>query len=148
MDDFIAPYRFAHGCGTITARDGTGNKEGVAAGGQVVGYADTVEVYSVAEGNWRYGTVPIESAETTFPIVKVSVSVSNLPLDLIHAASVPIEDSFALFGGLDYADLRPLDSILRYISDSDSWVEMEAKLVTPRGWATVIPLKRSIFPPC
>ena len=53
MEDFLAPYRFNHGCGTISAQDG--NKEGVAAGGQVVGFADTVEIYSVADGNWRYG---------------------------------------------------------------------------------------------
>ena len=71
-----------------------------------------------------------------------------MSLDLIHVGSVPIKDSFALFGGLDYVDLRPLDSILRHIPNSDSWVEMEDKLVTPRGWATVIPLRRSIFPPC
>ena len=55
MEDFLAPYRFNHGCGTISAQDGSGNMEGVAAGGQVVGFADTVEIYSVADGNWRYG---------------------------------------------------------------------------------------------
>ena len=55
MDDFLAPWRFNHGCGTITARNGSDSKEGVAAGGQVAGFANTVEIYSVADGSWRYG---------------------------------------------------------------------------------------------
>ena len=73
---------------------------------------------------------------------------NNLPLDLLHAESVPFGESFALFGGLDYEDLHPLDTIMRYVPSNDTWTEMNVKLKTPRGYSTVIPVKRSIFPPC
>ena len=43
--------RSEHGCGTINAQDGTGNKEVVVAGA----YADSVEIYSTSEENWRIG---------------------------------------------------------------------------------------------
>ena len=79
---------------------------------------------------------------------KVSFSVNNLPLDLVHAESVPFKESFVLFGGLFYEDLQPLDTILHYIPSNDTWVEMNVRLRTPRGYTTVIPVKRSIFPPC
>ena len=73
---------------------------------------------------------------------------NNLPLDLVHAESVPFKESFVLFGGLFYEDLQPLDTILHYIPSNDTWVEMNVRLRTPRGYTTVIPVKRSIFPPC
>ena len=41
--------RVYHGCGSIDAQDGTGIKEVVAAD------ADSVEIYSISEDNWRMG---------------------------------------------------------------------------------------------
>ena len=45
--------RESHGCGTIDAQDGTGNKEVVVAGGYYDD--DSVEIYSTSEENWRIG---------------------------------------------------------------------------------------------
>ena len=51
MED-LQSSRFEHGCGTIDAQDGTGNKEVVVAGGR---YTASVEIYSTSEENWRIG---------------------------------------------------------------------------------------------
>ena len=72
---------------------------------------------------------------------------NDLPFALKGAASVPYNDSFLLVGGYDY-HTGYLDTILQYIPESDSWVEMPSKLETPRRGPTVIPVKLSIFPSC
>ena len=46
--------RYSHGCGTIDAQDGTGNKEVVVAGDAGLD-DDSVEIYSTSEENWRIG---------------------------------------------------------------------------------------------
>ena len=46
--------RYIHGCGTISAQDGSGNKEVVAAGDNGGG-SDTVEIYSIDNDSWRAG---------------------------------------------------------------------------------------------
>ena len=49
--------RYEHGCGTIIAQNGSGSKEVVAAGSaEERPDAETVEIYSVADSSWRYGT--------------------------------------------------------------------------------------------
>ena len=46
--------RATHGCGTISAQDGSGNKEVVVAGDY--NYLDkNVEIYSIANDSWRAG---------------------------------------------------------------------------------------------
>ena len=72
---------------------------------------------------------------------------NDLPIALFGAASVPYNDSFLLVGGRE-CGIQQLDTILLYIPESDSWVEMPSKLKTPRQLPTVIPVKQSIFPSC
>ena len=50
--------RYIHGCGTISAQDGSGNKEVVAAG-DLGSDGDTVEIYSIANGSWRPGNIQL-----------------------------------------------------------------------------------------
>ena len=50
--------RYIHGCGTISAQDGSGNKEVVAAGDNK-GSDDTVEIYSIADDSWRLGNIQL-----------------------------------------------------------------------------------------
>ena len=72
---------------------------------------------------------------------------NDLPIEIFGAASVPYNDSFLLVGGRE-CGIQQLDTILLYIPESDSWVEMPPKLEIPRLDHTVIPVKRSIFPSC
>ena len=48
--------RALHGCGTISAQDGSGNKEVVVAGDR---YDDTVDIYSIADDSWREGNIQL-----------------------------------------------------------------------------------------
>ena len=48
--------RATHGCGTISAQDGSGNKEVVVAGDR---YDDTVDIYSIANDSWREGNIQL-----------------------------------------------------------------------------------------
>ena len=48
--------RKIHGCGTIYAQDGSGNREVVAAGDHK-GSDDSVEIYSISDDSWRSGNV-------------------------------------------------------------------------------------------
>ena len=48
--------RATHGCGTISAQDGSGNKEVVVAGDR---YDDTVDIYSIADDSWRRGNIQL-----------------------------------------------------------------------------------------
>ena len=50
--------RYTHGCGTISAQDGSGNKEVVAAGEHKLS-DDTVEIYSIADDSWREGNIQL-----------------------------------------------------------------------------------------
>ena len=55
--DNLRAKRYEHGCGTIIAQNGSGSKEVVAAGSaEERPDAETVEIYSVADSSWRYGT--------------------------------------------------------------------------------------------
>ena len=47
--------RYYHGCGTVLAQDGSGNKEVVIAGHYFSNYYTTVEIYSTTEDRWREG---------------------------------------------------------------------------------------------
>ena len=50
--------RWGHGCGTINAQDGSGNKEVVAAGDLKSSEgSDSVEIYSFADDSWRSGNL-------------------------------------------------------------------------------------------
>ena len=73
---------------------------------------------------------------------------NNLPYTLYGAASVPYNDSFLLVGGFTLDTFEYRDTILLYIPESDSWIELPTKLETPRYYHTVIPVERSIFPEC
>jgi len=117
--------RESHGCGTI---DGSGSKEVVVAGDYYISDDDSVELYSFAEETWRTG--------------------NSLPYGIGGAASVPYNDSFILVGGGDYDTGEYLDTIIKYVPEDDSWLEMPAKLQTPKAYHTVIPVKQSIFNAC
>lgn len=54
MEDLLTT-RYAHGCGTINAQDGSGNKEVVGAGDVAGSGAETVEIYSTVDDSWRFG---------------------------------------------------------------------------------------------
>ena len=69
-------------------------------------------------------------------------------MDIYNAESVPFGDSFLLVGGFDSSRYQLLDTFLQYIPANDSWIEMQAKIKTPRADHVVIPVKRSIFPSC
>ena len=75
-------------------------------------------------------------------------SANDLPTYIYNAESVPFGDSFLLVGGFDDSRYQLLDTFLQYIPANDSWVELPAKLKTPRADHVVIPVKRSIFPSC
>ena len=50
--------RYTHGCGTISAQDGSGNNEVVVAGDHKSS-DDTVEIYSIADDSWREGNIQL-----------------------------------------------------------------------------------------
>ena len=56
MED-LQTGRDDHGCGTINAQDGSGNKEVVVAGSNC---GTSVEIYSIVDDTWRYGKSPVE----------------------------------------------------------------------------------------
>ena len=158
--------RYEHGCGTIIAQNGSGSKEVVAAGSaEERPDAETVEIYSVADSSWRYGTSSIILAFVQAKLKHLiywsspknslaeylnqfSSTVNNLPVLVFGADSVPYHDSFILVGGRDWNAIPPLDTILLYNPGNDSWVEMPSKLKTPRYYPTVIPVRPSMFPSC
>ena len=84
----------------------------------------------------------------TLLIIHPSSTGNNLPYPIEAAASVPYKDSFLLVGGYLYDTDEVLDTIIKYNPEDDSWLEMPAKLQTPRYWHTVIPVKQSIFNSC
>ena len=45
--------KYTHGCGTITAQDGSGNKEVVVAAG------DVAEIYTIGYNGWREGDIQL-----------------------------------------------------------------------------------------
>ena len=60
----LSTSRWGHGCGTIYAQDGSGNKEVVAAG-DLRGQDYSVEIYSIADDSWRPGKIYFK--EPNFP---------------------------------------------------------------------------------
>ena len=58
--------RYAHGCGTINAQDGSGNREVVGAGDVAGSGAETVEIYSTVDDSWRFG---ISNLKKVKPII-------------------------------------------------------------------------------
>ena len=140
--------RWGHGCGVTYARDGSGNKELVVAG-DLKGQDATVEVYSFADQYWRSGNIDLKVQNfENLCNFEIFISANDLPRGIYNAESVPFGDSFLLVGGYDSFEFELLDTFLQYIPANDSWVEMPAKLRTPRADHVVIPVKRSIFPSC
>ena len=92
--------------------------------------------------------VTLSFRNKTFKTIIKNVSANNLPMYITNPDSVPFKDSFLLVGGFDYSRDQLLDTFLQYVPANDSWIEMPSKLRTPRADATVIPVKRSIFPSC
>ena len=109
-------------------QDGSGNLQIIAAGSEFEPYK-SVEKYNVLEDSWTLG--------------------NDLPPQLIAGAdSVPYGDTFALVGGHQCRTCGPSYDILLYKPADDSWDVMEGALKTRREFATAIPVKRNMFPPC
>merc|ERR1711879_1070354 len=103
----LSEYRSNHGCGSIDAQEGSGNREIIAAGG-LNSASDSVEKYNMKEDTWILG--------------------NELPFGLFQSDSVPYGDSFILVGGVHKVGLLGgfnSDAILLYKSTDDSWDVME-----------------------
>ena len=78
----------------------------------------------------------------------MQISASRLPKQISEAAIVPYDDSFFHVGGGNRDFGLFFEDIYQYDADSDEWIEMEAKLKTPRSDHIALMVQRSLFPEC
>ena len=78
----------------------------------------------------------------------MQISASRLPKQISEAAIVPYDDSFFHVGGGNRDFGLFFEDIYRYDADADEWIEMEAKLKTPRSHHVALLVQQSLFPEC
>ena len=77
----------------------------------------------------------------------ILISANLLPKPIGEASVVPYDDSFFLVGGYNGND-GYIGEIYRYSAASDEWIELKAKLKTPRSHHVSLLVQQSLFPAC
>ena len=76
-----------------------------------------------------------------------SITANLLPKPIGEAAIVPYQTSFLLVGGYNSND-GYIEDIYQYDAAIDEWIELEAKLKTPRSHHVALLVQPSLFPDC
>ena len=137
--------RYDHSCGLVIHPEL--GPELVVAGGYSYGYSDTVDIYTVDADSWREGNGQTKSFWIR-KICNMLITANRLPKPISEAAVVPYDNSFFLVGGGNRDDGLFFEGIYQYNADNDEWIEMEAKLKTPRSDHVALLVQQSIFPKC
>ena len=83
--------------------------------------------------------------------IQFQITANDLPKQMVASAVVPFNDSFFIVGGANaYGDEGSefYRDNYQYDGDNDEWIEMEAKLKTPRYDHVALLVKQSLFPDC
>ena len=73
------------------------------------------------------------------------ISGNDLPKPILYAATVEINDTFLLIGGLGEEE-EAYDTIYKY--DNGDWLEMPQKLSVPRFFSTAFIVSKGSYPIC
>ena len=119
----MAEPRKDHSCGLVQSYFGP---EVVVVGGNQ-GETSSFEIFSLESEAWRPGY--------------------DLSFRLSFADDIRVDDTFAMVGGIR-GTAETSDSIIKYLPDSGTFVELPGKLKIPRYETTAILVDRSIFPSC
>ena len=99
-------------CGLATKSDGS--RMVVISGGFITGYYDSVQIYDLETGLWRFST--------------------SLPSDLRLGQVIPFGNTFLIFGGRQGSDSTySTDEILEFQPDTETWIVREERMSTPRS---------------
>ena len=78
---------------------------------------------------------------------KLIFSGYDLSFRLSFADDVRVDDTFAMVGGIQ-GTAETSDSIIKYLPESGTFLELPGKMKIPRYETTAILVDRSIFPSC
>ena len=73
---------------------------------------------------------------------------NDLPFAMDSAYSVRFEESFVLVAGFNYDSGEPIDTLLKYEPEGDSWLELPGRVRVARRYPIAIPVDESLFPEC
>ena len=139
--------RYAHSCGLVHHPEF--GPEIVAAGGYDGSsgvYLDSVDIYTVNTDLWREGNMRTKY-DRSRKLNYILITANLLPKTIGEAAVVPYDDSFLIVGGYNAND-GYIQDIYQYDAANDEWIELEAKLKTPRSHHVALLVKPSLFPEC
>ena len=141
----MAEPRTQHSCGLVQSNSGY---EVVVFGGNQ-GQASSIEIFSVETETWRPGMLPIIISVLTMNdcFNKMTFSGNEVSFRLSYADDIRVDDTFAMVGGIQ-GSADTSDTIVKYLPESGTFLELPGKMKLPRYDTTAILVDRSIFPPC